>query len=265
MTQQKDVFRDLAVECDEIDKMVSGLDPTAWDAPTPAPGWAIKHQIAHLSFVFSLAGLAASDEDTFEAMTAPAKGDFNGAVNKALTLYPLDDPAALFARWQSERATSIEALARVPEGETVPWLVRPLPVAVLAGAGLMEAFAHGQDIADALGVDREPTERLRHLVAFAILTWDFGYASHGLTPPDAEFRWEITLPSGEVWSFGPADSPERITGPARDLALLVTRRRHRDDLAMRAEGEYAEQWLDIAQAYRGPAGEGREPGQFAGR
>jgi hypothetical protein len=30
-----------------------------------------------------------------------------------------------------------------------------------------------------------------------------------------------------------------------------------------ATGADADQWLDIAQAYRGPAGEGRRPGQFA--
>lgn len=30
-------------------------------------------------------------------------------------------------------------------------------------ARLMETWAHGQDIADVLGVDRQPTARLRHI------------------------------------------------------------------------------------------------------
>jgi hypothetical protein len=47
-----------------------------------------------------------------------------------------------------------------------------------------------------------------------------------------------------------------------DFCLLVTRRRHPDDLAVTATGTDAEQWLDIAQCYRGSPGEGRAPGQF---
>jgi hypothetical protein len=54
-----------------------------------------------------------------------------------------------------------------------------------------------------------------------------------------------------------------VSGPALDFCLLVTQRRHRDDLALVAEGPDADHWLDIAQAFAGPSGEGRKPGQFA--
>jgi uncharacterized protein (TIGR03084 family) len=127
----------------------------------------------------------------------------------------------------------------------------------------MELFGHGQDIADTLEVDREPADRLGQLVLFAVLTRDFGYLSRGLTPPAEQFRFEITAPSGGLWAYGPQDAQNRITGPAEDFCLLVTRRRHRADLAVTATGELADEWLDIAQAYRGPAGDGRTPGQFA--
>jgi enediyne biosynthesis protein E11 len=81
-------------------------------------------------------------------------------------------------------------------------------------------------------------------------------------PPDEEFRFELTVPSGAHRDFGPPDATQRIAGPAEDFCLLVTRRRHQADLALTASGAEAERWLDIAQAYRGPAGEGRRPGQF---
>ncbi len=128
---------------------------------------------------------------------------------------------------------------------------------------MMELYAHGQDIADALGVTPERTDRIGNIVGFAVLTWEFGYQSRGLTPPDTEFRFELTSPSGAKWNFGPAEAEQRITGDAADFCLLVTRRRHRDDLSVTAEGPDADRWLDIAQAYRGPAGPGRRPGQFA--
>jgi uncharacterized protein (TIGR03084 family) len=127
----------------------------------------------------------------------------------------------------------------------------------------MELFAHGQDIADAAGVRREYGDRIGHLAGFAARNRDFGYLVRGLTPPEEEFRFELTAPSGARWEYGPTAAEQRITGPALDFCLLVTRRRHRDDLAVVATGAEADRWLDIAQAYRGSPGEGRSPGQFS--
>jgi enediyne biosynthesis protein E11 len=259
---QRDVIADLTAEAEAVETLVAGLDAADWARPTPAPGWTVASQIAHLAFIFRLAGTAAADQELFAAMIAKASSNFEGAVNAALQEYAGDPPEVLLSRWRAERDSSIKALAAVPAGQLVPWLVRPLPAPVLACAGMMELFAHGQDIADALGVARTPDDRLWHIALFATLVWDFGYQSRGLTPPDVQFRYELTAPSGAVWEFGPADAEQRITGPAEDFCLLVTRRRHRDDLAVTAVGADADHWLDIAQAYRGPAGDGRRPGQF---
>lgn len=262
MTQQ-DVISDLTAEGDQIDALVAGLDASGWALPTPAPGWTIKHQIAHLAATFRVAGLAAAKPEVFTALAARLSDDFDANVDAALAEYLAEPPQALFTRWQAERTAAVAALAAVPPDQVVPWLVRPLPPAVLAAAGMMELFGHGQDIADALGVERARTDGIGHLVAFAVRTWDFGYLARGLTPPDAEFRFELTAPSGRLWAFGPEDADQKVSGPAADFCLLVTRRRHRDDLAVVATGAEADHWLDIAQAYRGPAGQGRTPGQFA--
>ncbi|MCY0937379.1 TIGR03084 family metal-binding protein [Streptomyces sp. H34-S4] len=258
-----DVLKVLSADIDEVANLVRDINEADWAKPTPAPGWSVADQVAHLTFIFRLAKTAAADPDTFKGIAAKASQNFDGAVNAALQQFNGFPPKELLARFRSEGEASVEALAAVPENSVVPWLVNPLPPHVLASAGIMELFGHGQDIADALGVHREPTERLRPLVEFAVLTRDFGYLSHGLTAPAEPFRFELTSPTGEVWTFGPEDATQKITGPVHDFCLLVTRRRHRDDLALTATGEEADRWLDIAQAYRGPAGEGRTPGQFA--
>lgn len=260
---QRDVIADLTAEAESVDSLVAGIDAEDWGKATPAPGWTVANQIAHLAFIFRLAGTAASDAELFGAMTAKAAENFEGAVNGALREFDGDPAEVLLGKWRAERDSAIKALAAYPPDQVVPWLVRPLPPAVLACAGIMECFAHGQDVADALGVTREYTDRLWHLAWFATLTWDFGYQSRGLTTPDVSFRYELTAPSGALWEFGPADAEQKITGPAADFCLLVTRRRHRDDLAVTATGADADHWLDIAQAYRGPAGDGRRPGQFS--
>ncbi|MEV5606264.1 TIGR03084 family metal-binding protein [Streptomyces sp. NPDC052299] len=263
MASLQDTLKDLAADVEDVVGLVAELDATAWQTQTPAPGWTIADQVAHLTFIFRLARTAAESPETFRTITAEAARDFNGAVNAALQQYNGMAPADLLTTFQTEAAACVQALSVVPENQVVPWLVNPLPPAILACAGIMELFGHGQDIADALGVRRVPTDRLRHLADFAFLTRDFGYQSRGETPPDEPFRFELTAPSGEIWSIGPDDAAQTVTGPAHDFCLLVTRRRHRDDLALSATGHHAEHWLDIAQAYRGPAGEGRKPGQFA--
>ncbi|GAA4690350.1 TIGR03084 family metal-binding protein [Phytohabitans rumicis] len=263
MMNQANVVVDLSAAGDEVDRMVADLDPAQWALPTPALGWTIAHQIAHLSATFRLAALAASSAERFAAITAQLSSDFNANVDNAMADFLAEPPPVLLTRWRAERGRAEQVLGALPPDRIVPWLVRPLPVAVLAAAGIMELFGHGQDVADALGVRREHSDSIGHLVAFAVRTWDFGYQARGLATPDVDFRFEITAPSGAVWTFGPADSTQRISGPAVDFCLLVTRRRHRDDLRLTATGDEADRWLDLAQAYRGPAGPGRRPGQFA--
>ncbi|HEY0639317.1 MAG TPA: TIGR03084 family metal-binding protein [Pseudonocardiaceae bacterium] len=263
MTQHQDVIAALAADGEEVDRLVAGLDASRWTTPTPADGWTIAHQIAHITATFRLAALAASDAEGFGKLASTFSPDFDANVQAALSQFVNLPPAALLGQFRAARGAAEGALAACDPATPLPWLVRPLPPSVLACAGMMELFGHGQDIADALGVRRTHTDRLQYLVGFAVRTWDFGYLARGLETPAVEFGFDITGPSGARWTFGPADAEQRIAGPAEDFCLLVTRRRHRDDLALTATGPDAEAWLDIAQAYRGPAGEGRAPGQFA--
>jgi uncharacterized protein (TIGR03084 family) len=126
----------------------------------------------------------------------------------------------------------------------------------------MELVGHGQDIRDALGVAWGPTDRILHVARIGARTRNFAYRIRGLEPPPQDFRIELEAPSGELWTFGPPQAPQRVTGSAADFCLLVTRRRNRADLGLRAVGDDADQWLEFAQAYAGPPSPGRAPGQF---
>ncbi|HUK68017.1 MAG TPA: TIGR03084 family metal-binding protein [Streptosporangiaceae bacterium] len=257
-----DVLTDVTAEGDDLDHLVANLIEAQWVLPTPAPGWAVAHQIAHLAATDGMVALAAADPAEFERRLVHDDDAFEAVIAASLAEQLSGSPQELLTRWRTQRAAAHDALAAVPLGQKVPWLFTPMSAASLATTRLMELFAHGQDVADALGEKRERTDRIRHLVRFGVRTRDFAFVARGLTPPAGEFRVSLTAPSGGLWEFGPDDATQVVSGPAVDFCLLVTRRRHRDDLALKATGPDADRWLDIAQAYGGPPGPGREPGQF---
>ncbi|MCW3841093.1 TIGR03084 family metal-binding protein [Micromonospora yasonensis] len=246
------LLTDLTAESEQLDALVAPLPPEQWARPTPAPGWTVAHQIAHLAWTDHVAHLAATDEDAFYAsvMAAP---DPSRLVDDGAESF-LAPPAALLARWREGRAALAAALAAAPAGEKLPWYGTRMSPASMATARLMETWTHGEDAADALDVRRTPTSRLRHVAHLGFRTLGHGFAAHGRAVPAAPVRVELAAPHGETWAFGPADAADRVTGPALDFCLLVTQRRHRADLALVATGPVADEWLDVAQAFAGPPG-----------
>jgi len=262
MADLEALLRDFSDECTELERIVATLAPADWSKPTPAPGWSIAHQIGHLAWTDEVATLAAADPDGFAKLLEDAGPKAFTFVDEAAEEAATAPAAELLDRWQRGRAGLIEALRAVTPGSKVAWFGPPMSAASMVSARIMESFAHGQDIADALGVTRTPTTRLRTVAHIGVRTRNFAYTVRGKTAPDEEFRVELTAPDGGLWTWGPQDAAQRVTGPALDFCLLVTQRRHRDDLALETVGADAAEWLTIAQAFAGPTGEGRTAGQF---
>ena len=258
MADPTPVIDDLRAESEELDRLVAGLDVAQWGLPTPADGWTVAHQIAHLAWTDRSALLAVTDEDGFrvmveKALAAPTTFVDDGAEEGARL------PAAeLLAGWRDGRNALDLALRQAPDGARFPWYGPPMATASMATARLMETWAHGLDIAEAVGAVREPTDRLRHIARLGVRTRDFAFGVRGLPVPGTGFRVELRAPAGDgIWAYGPEDAEQRVTGTALDFCLLVTRRAHRADLGLVAVGPDADRWLDIAQAFAGPPGPGR--------
>jgi uncharacterized protein (TIGR03084 family) len=263
MTDTRELRTALAAEGDDLDGMVAALDDAGWRTPTPAPGWTVAHQIAHLAWTDEIAILAIIDAVRFAAEVRLALADPTGAVDTAAAEGATQPPAELLHRWRQGRARLIEAVRGVPDGTKLPWFGPPMSAASMATARLMETWAHGQDVADALGIARVPTDRLRHVAHIGVRTIGFAFTVRGRPAPAEPFRVELTGPGGEHWTWGPDDQVNVITGPALDFCLLVTQRRHPDDLRLTVVGERALEWVPIAQAFAGLPGDGRQAGQFA--
>ncbi len=264
MSETEALLGDLRAEGDELDGLVAGLGGAAWRTATPAPGWTIAHQIAHLAWTDERAVQAAEDPQGFADEVRRAWAAPDAFVDEGAERGAGEPPEVLLGRWRQGRERLRRTLAAQPSRARLPWYGPPMSVMSMATARLMETWAHGQDVADALGVPRAPTARLRHVARIGVRARGYAYAARGMEPPADEFRVELTAPDGELWTYGPEDAAQRVTGPALDFCLLVTQRAHRDDLALRAEGPDTDRWLDIAQAFAGPPGKGRAPGQRTG-
>ncbi|MFF2043099.1 TIGR03084 family metal-binding protein [Kitasatospora sp. NPDC058170] len=258
------LLADLRAESEVLDGLVAGLAPEQWALPTPAEGWTIAHQIAHLAWTDDWATLSARDAEAFGEAIGGLFGELLAAgadpVEEGAARGAAEEPRALLARWRAGREQVLAVLDAAPADIRLPWFGPPMKPASMATARLMETWAHGQDVADALGAVREPSARLRHIAHLGVRTMGFAFTLHGLPAPEAPVRVELTGPDGEPWAWGPEDAVDRVSGPALDFCLLVTQRRHQDDLGLTASGEVATAWLPIAQAFAGAPGKGRDAG-----
>jgi uncharacterized protein (TIGR03084 family) len=126
----------------------------------------------------------------------------------------------------------------------------------------METWAHGQDIVDALRIERKPTARLRHIAHLGVRTFGWSFVNRKMEVPDSPVRVELDSPVDDLWTWGPEEAQDEVRGPAEDFCLVVTQRRHVSDTNLIVTGETATQWMSVAQAYAGPPGSGRKPGIF---
>jgi uncharacterized protein (TIGR03084 family) len=249
---------DLAAESAVTRALVAGLDEPGWRTPTPADGWDIADQIGHLAYFDEVAVRAAVHPDEFRAELAAQAAEGMDADTIAAR-YRDHTGAQLLAWFDRARTDLLETFVKLDPRQRLPWFGPPMSAASSLTARLMETWAHTQDIADALGATREPTARLRHVAHIGVGARAFSYAVRGQAPPDTPVRVELTGPDGTLWTWGPPDAQDRVTGTALDFCLLVTQRRHRDDLDLIVDGQAAQEWMAIAQAFAGPPGPGRPP------
>ena len=264
-----EVRADLLAEQEALDDVVSGLSDEEWSTPTPSPRWSVADQIGHLAYFDHTAALAIADPDEFTRSTEELAAALGGddEVGDAVTLgaYRAMTPAELLAAWRANRRELADTSTILDDDTRVVWYGPSMGSKSFLTARLMECWAHGQDIVDAVGAERPPTDRLRHIARLGFITRGWSYVNRGLAVPDVAVRVELGAPSGDTWTLGPEDAPESIRGPAVDFCLVVTQRRHVDDTALEVDGDQARDWMLRAQAFAGAPTDGPDPHDDLGR
>ena len=255
---------DLAAEHAALDVVVADLSERQWHDATPAAGWDVADCITHLWFFDKRARMAldpatAADfvVDAGRLMAAASEGrDLSMEAGRALS------PVGLLAAWRAERADLL-ALARASDPSArIPWYGPAMAARSFITARLMETWAHGQDIRDAFGLEPEVSPRLKHVAHIGVRARPFAYANNRRELPAEGIRVELTAPDGTQWVWGDEGLANVVSGPAIDFCLMVTQRRHVSDTDLSVVGPLAADWIGIAQAFAGPPGPGRRPGEF---
>lgn len=243
------MIADLESEHESLDQIVADLDGQAWLVPTDSPGWTIADQVSHLQFFDERAAMAMTNPEDFivdrQRIISAAPKDLSVELSRSVSSHDL------LRAWRESRRELIKAAHTVDPSVRVPWYGPSMAVKSFLTARLMECWAHGEDIALALGVRREPTERLKHVAHIGVGARAFSLMINQLPEDVCPIRVELESPSGEVWTWGDATSDQRVIGDALDFCLVVTQRRSLSQSHLKVEGVSAATWMNVAQAFAG--------------
>jgi uncharacterized protein (TIGR03084 family) len=244
------IVDDLDAEQQALDALVADLDEPGWETPTPAAGWTIRDQIAHLAFFddVAVASLTGTGEARFAALTASI-GDQPGL---------RDPPGAgrtgteVLSWWRAARRAEVNAFREVNPSARVPWGPNFMAAPSLCTARLMETWAHGLDCFAARNVEPVDTDRLRHVchITYRAVPHAFRDARQPMPGLLDDLVVEVTSPSGQLWRFGPESATQRIEGTAADFARVGVRRKQLEDASsLHGRGELALSALSVLKAY----------------
>ena len=266
MTEFSELLDDHEAEHRDLLRLVKPLAGNApeWDRMTPAEGWAVRDQISHLAYFDAAAHLAITEPQKFALMAEAFMVQTGDPMEGHLVRGRAMDGTELIEWWERAHGGMSEAFADADPKMRIPWFGPPMGALSFVTARLMETWAHGQDVADALGVNRTPTDRLRHIAHLGVRARPFSYLVRGQEAPPGRIEVVLVAPSGGEWTWEIGESDEgepvsSVTGPAEDFCLVVTQRRNVADTSLTVTGSGAEEWIGIAQAFAGPPGKGRLP------
>ena len=259
----KSICNDLAAEQASLDDMVKSLNADGWQTVTPFFNWTIKDEISHLAYFDMAARLSATDRKEFAAgfeKLVAGVSDFNDIFGQVNAIGNAMTNLELLAWWRKERKQLLEAFESVESDTRLPWYGPDMSAKSSATARMMETWAHGQDVADALKINRPGTDRLRHIAFLGVSTFKWSFKNRQMDVPEQRVRVALTSPSGELWTWGAEDAENSVSGAALDFCLVVTHRRNVADTGLIIKGKTAETWMAIAQAFAGPPENGPAPG-----
>ncbi|MFO7293752.1 MAG: maleylpyruvate isomerase family mycothiol-dependent enzyme [Actinomycetes bacterium] len=241
----REILSDLVAEQQFLDQSLQRIPIKLWDKVTPAKPWTVRDTIAHLADFAELAADALTGGDRVKEYQNATDLDAlrQRAIEKGRSMRPQD----VIEWWRAGRAKVVEPLSHMSADDRVEWIAGDMSAKTFATFRLMETWAHGLDIYQALDIEVEDTPRIRHVCWLGWKTLPYAFKNAGLDY--SPIRVEVIGPGYAKWVYGPEDAEDVIKGPASDWARIVVRRMPPDKARLKVTGEAAAKALEVAQAF----------------
>lgn len=241
----REILSDLVAEQQFLDQSLQRIPIKLWDKVTPAKPWTVRDTIAHLADFAELAADALTGGDRVKEYQNATDLDAlrQRAIEKGRSMRPQD----VIEWWRAGRAKVVEPLSHMSADDRVEWIAGDMSAKTFSTFRLMETWAHGLDIYQALDIEVEDTPRIRHVCWLGWKTLPYAFKNAGLDY--SPIRVEVIGPGYAKWVYGPEDAEDVIKGPASDWARIVVRRMSPDKARLKVTGEAAAKALEVAQAF----------------
>ena len=247
-----DLLADLAGQHTELWSLLESLDERAWQRPSPCDGWDITDVVLHLHQTDELALASLRGElspDLAEFMRAGGDSSVDDAAAASVVHARGGSGPDVGARWYESAARLRLAFDGVDPSTRLQWVVGRLSARTLAATRLAECWIHTGDVANALGVELAPTERLRHIARLAWRTLPYAFARSG-TELAGPVGFELVGPSGGRWDFGLDDHPVTVvSGSGAELCEVAGRRLDPASTGLMVTGPDSNSVLRLVRTY----------------
>jgi uncharacterized protein (TIGR03084 family) len=236
----------------ELAGLLDGLDEAGWSTPSSCAGWSVADVVLHLAQTNEMAiGSAQGDLDgatmRLTEGLAPAAGDIDDGAALMVAHQRGAPTAELHERWLRSSTDLRAALLACDPGDRLTWVAGELAARTLGTTRLAETWIHTGDIAQGLGIELEPGERLWHIARLAWRTIPYAFQREGLEPP-GPVAFRLIGPSGDRWSFGD-DAPTTVSGSGYDLCRVASRRVPVSATGLTATGPHGESVLALIRTW----------------
>ena len=259
MFQQVIDFRD---ESEALYQLMCPLDAEAFGTATQFKQWTFNDILGHLHLWNHAAHLSLTDEAAFQAFIGEVFQFVASGSLRSFEKQWLDGLCGrdLLERWHGFVLEMSERFGAADPQARVKWAGPDMSVRSSITARLMETWAHGLAIYDALGVERVDADRIRNIAILGVNTFGWTFKNRRLDVPSQMPYLRLTAPSGAIWEWGEPDETERVEGSASEFCQVVTQTRNVADTRLVVTGVVAGQWMEMAQCFAGPPEQPPAPG-----
>jgi len=239
---------DFGEEVDALHALISTIGDTDYDKPTAFKDWTTNDVLVHLHYWNKAADVSLTDTDALMAMVG---GVMNAPIMRGYENSQIAERGPeLLAVWYDFARDMAGRWAGLDPKQRVKWAGPDMSVRSSITARQMEHWAHGQEVFDLFGVERENTDRIRNIVVLGVNTFGWTFKVHGEEPTGEMPKLRLRAPSKAVWKYGESDS-DLIDGSAVEFCQVVTQTRNIADTGLKVSGPVAKEWMAKAQCFAG--------------